>query len=88
MVADHIEHIAKTAGVDHVGIGSDFDGMGKDVPAGLNDVSKYPDLLVELMRRGWSDADVARLAGGNILRVLEQAETVARAMTQPVDHGR
>jgi len=88
MVADHIEYIAKAAGVDHVGIGSDFDGMGKDVPAGLNDVSKYPDLLVELMRRGWSDADVARLSGGNILRVLEQAEAVARSMNPPVDHGR
>jgi membrane dipeptidase len=88
MVADHIEYIAKAAGVDHVGIGSDFDGMGKDVPAGLNDVSKYPDLLVELMRRGWSDADVARLAGGNILRVLEQAEAVARSMSHPGDHGR
>jgi membrane dipeptidase len=88
MVADHIEYIAKAAGVDHVGIGSDFDGMGKDVPAGLNDVSKYPDLLVELMRRGWSDADVARLAGGNILRVLAQAEAVARSMSHPVDHGR
>jgi membrane dipeptidase len=88
MVADHIEYIAKAAGVDHVGIGSDFDGMGKDVPAGLNDVSKYPDLLVELMRRGWSDADVARLSGGNILRVLEQAEAVARSMNRAVDHGR
>ena len=81
MVADHIEHIAKVAGVDHVGIGSDFDGMGKDLPAGLTDVSKYPDLLAELMRRGWSDADVAKLAGGNILRVMDEAEAVARSMT-------
>jgi membrane dipeptidase len=82
MVADHIEHIAKTAGADHVGIGSDFDGMGKDLPAGLNDVSRYPDLLAELMRRGWSDADVAKLAGGNVLRVLDEAEAVARAMNR------
>jgi membrane dipeptidase len=82
MVADHIEHIARVAGVDHVGIGSDFDGLGEDVPAGLKDVSNYPDLLAELMRRGWSDADVAKLAGGNILRVLDEAEAVARAMNR------
>jgi len=82
MVADHIEHIAKVAGVDHVGIGSDFDGVGKDLPAGLGDVSTYPDLLAELMRRGWSDEDIAQLAGGNILRVLDQAEAVARAMNR------
>lgn len=78
MVADHIEHIVKVAGIDHVGIGSDFDGLGEDVPVGLEDVSHYPDLLVELMRRGWSDADVAKLAGANILRVMDEAEAVAR----------
>ena len=82
MVADHIEHIVKVAGVDHVGIGGDFDGLGRDVPVGLHDVSRYPDLLVELMRRGWSDADVARLAGGNILRVMDEAEAVARSMNR------
>ena len=80
MVADHIEHVVRIAGMDHVGIGSDFDGMGKDYPAGLNDVSHYPDLLAELMRRGWSDADLAKLAGGNILRVLDESEAVARSM--------
>jgi len=80
MVADHIEHIAKVAGVDHVGIGSDYDGVGKDLPAGLSDVSSYPELLAELMRRGWSDADVAKLAGGNILRVLDQADAISRSM--------
>jgi membrane dipeptidase len=82
MVADHIEHVAQVAGVDHVGIGSDFDGVGKDLPTGLGDVSTYPDLLAELMRRGWSDADVAKLAGGNILRVLDQAEAVAQSMNR------
>ena len=82
MVADHIEHVTKVAGVDHVGIGSDFDGMGKDLPVGLIDVSNYPELLAELMRRGWSDADVAKLAGGNILRVLDEAEAVARSMNR------
>jgi len=82
MVADHIEHIVKIAGVDHVGIGSDFDGAGKELPAGLGDVSTYPELLAELMHRGWSDADIARLAGGNILRVLEESEAVARSMNR------
>jgi membrane dipeptidase len=79
MVADHIQHIAKVAGIDHVGIGSDFDGMGRDLPAGLVDVSNYPDLLAELMRRGWSDTDVAKLAGGNALRVMDKAEAVAKS---------
>ena len=78
MVADHVEHIVKVAGIDHVGIGGDFDGLGEDVPVGLEHVSRYPDLLAELMRRGWSDADVAKLAGGNILRVLDEADVVAR----------
>ena len=79
-VADHIEHVAKIAGVDHVGIGSDFDGVDNSLPDGLSDVSTYPALLAELMRRGWSDADIAKLAGGNILRVMARAEAVAAAM--------
>ena len=58
-VADHIEHVAKVAGHDHVGLGSDFDGVGNDLPVGLEDVTTYPALLAELMKRGWSDADVA-----------------------------
>lgn len=79
MVADHIDHIAKVAGVDHIGVGSDFDGVS-DLPTGLKDVSAYPALLAELIRRGWSDADVAKVAGGNVLRVMEGAETVAAGM--------
>jgi membrane dipeptidase len=79
-VADHIEHIARVAGVDHVGIGSDFDGVGNALPAGLGGVDRYPALLAELARRGWSDADLARVAGGNVLRVMERAERVAAAM--------
>jgi membrane dipeptidase len=75
-VADHVEHIRKVAGIDHVGIGSDFDGI-PDTPRGLEGVAHYPALLVELMRRGWSDADVAKLAGENILRVMADAERVA-----------
>uniref|UniRef100_UPI0035C9FA72 dipeptidase n=1 Tax=uncultured Sphingomonas sp. TaxID=158754 RepID=UPI0035C9FA72 len=79
-VADHIEHIVKVAGIDHVGIGSDFDGVGNSLPEGLGDVGTYPALLAELMRRGWSDASVAKLAGGNILRVMEAAERVAASL--------
>jgi membrane dipeptidase len=75
-VADHIDHVRKVAGVDHVGIGSDFDGV-EELPVGLEDVSKYPDLIAELARRGWSDDDLRKLARGNVLRALSQAEAVA-----------
>jgi membrane dipeptidase len=78
-VADHIEHIRDVAGVDHVGLGSDFDGMTA-VPQGLGDVSTFPALLAELARRGWSDEHLARLAGGNLLRVLRRVEATARAL--------
>jgi membrane dipeptidase len=75
-VADHIDHIRKVAGVDNIGIGSDFDGID-EVPVGLEDVSKYPQLFAELARRGWSDADMAKVAGGNLLRVLASVEQLA-----------
>jgi membrane dipeptidase len=75
-VADHIEHVRDVAGVDHVGIGSDFDGIDT-VPEGLEDVSKFPDLFAELIRRGWSDKDLKKLAGQNLLRVLRAAEATA-----------
>jgi membrane dipeptidase len=75
-VADHIEHIARAAGRDHVGIGSDFYGS-TDEPAGLADVSRFPDLFAELIRRGWSDSDLEKLASGNVLRVLRDAEVLA-----------
>jgi membrane dipeptidase len=79
MVADHIEHIRKVAGIDHVGLGGDLDGI--DVtPQGLEDVSKYPALTAELLRRQWSDEDVKKLLGLNVLRVMKQAEAVAAAM--------
>ncbi len=81
LVADHIEHIVKIAGHDHVGIGGDLDGIGIDeAPAGLNSVAGYPLVFAELIRRGWSDSDLAKLAGGNVLRVLRRAEAVSRAM--------
>jgi len=75
-IADHIEHIRKVAGIDHVGIGGDFDGIDELVE-GLEDVTSYPRLFAELLRRGWSDADLRKLASENILRVLEQSEQVA-----------
>jgi membrane dipeptidase len=83
-VADHIEHIRKVAGVEHVGLGSDFDGI-PEAPQGLEGVDKFPALLVELAHRGWSDADLARVAGGNLLRVLAEAERISGrlAATRP-----
>ncbi|HRQ78932.1 MAG TPA: dipeptidase [Gemmatimonadaceae bacterium] len=75
-VADHIEHIKRVAGVDHVGIGGDFDGID-EVVRGLEDVSTYPALFAELARRGWTEAELRQLAGENILRAMEQAERVA-----------
>lgn len=71
-VADHIEHVARVAGIDHVGVGGDFDGI-ESVPRGLEDVSKYCELFAELMRRGFSDEDCEKIAGRNILRVLRAA---------------
>lgn len=75
-VADQIEHIRDVAGVDHVGIGGDFDGI-EVAPDSLEDVSTYPRIFAELIRRGWSDADLTRLAGGNLIRVMTEAEAVA-----------
>lgn len=75
-VADHIEHIRRVAGIDHVGIGSDFDGIDATV-VDLDDVSTYPNLFAELIRRGWTDAELKKLAGENVLRALERAEQVA-----------
>ena len=75
-VADHIDHIRQTAGIDHIGIGGDFDGI-TSVPVGLEDVSTYPMLTAELIRRGYSDEDVMKILGNNILRVMRKAEEVA-----------
>jgi membrane dipeptidase len=78
-VADHIEHIRRVAGVDNVGLGSDLDGI-TEVPVGLEDVSKFPDLIAELLRRGWTEVDVKKVAGLNILRVMRETERVAGEM--------
>jgi membrane dipeptidase len=81
-VADHIEHIRDVAGVDAVGIGSDFDGI-TEVPVGLENVSTFPDLIAELLRRGWSEEDAKKVAGLNALRVMRAAEQVAAGRPVP-----
>ena len=80
IVADHVEQVRRIAGVDHVGIGSDFDGIGGSHPEGMEGVDSYPLLFRELARRGWSDEDLAKLSGGNLLRAMERAEQVAASM--------
>jgi membrane dipeptidase len=76
-VADHVDHVREVAGIEHVGIGGDYDGTGQ-LPEGMQDVSGYPALFAELLHRGWSEADCARLSSGNIIRVLHEAENTAR----------
>src|SRR5204863_7276372 len=75
-VVDHIEHIARVAGLDHVGLGSDYDGITK-VPAQLEDVSTYPLISQELLNRGYKSEDIGKIMSGNILRVMQKAEEVA-----------
>ncbi len=86
-IADHVDHIAKLAGRANVGIGSDYDGINGTAPRDMTGVDGYPALFAELARRGWSDADLAGLARGNILRVMEKVEAVAKAMAgmPPID---
>ena len=74
-VADHIDHIRDIAGIETAGVGSDFDGV-ESVPDGLEDVSCYPALFEELRDRGYSDEDLGKVAGGNVLRLLREAERV------------
>lgn len=80
-VADHIDHIRRIAGIDHIGLGSDFDGISS-VIEGLEDVSRYPELTAELIRRGYGDEDILKILGRNLLRVLARAEAVARRLQQ------
>lgn len=85
-VVEHVEHLREVAGVEHVGLGGDYDGV-PDQPEGLADVTGYPRLLAALADRGWSDADLVALAGGNVLRVLEQAEQVAARLQREEPPG-
>ncbi len=79
MVANHIDHVVQLAGVDHVGFGSDFDGVGDSLPTGLKDVEDYPNLLAELLKRGYSDEDIEKICSGNLFRVWEAVEAYAQA---------
>jgi membrane dipeptidase len=74
MVANHIDHVVKLAGIDHVGFGSDFDGVGDSLPTGLKDVSQYPNLLAELLKRGYSEEDIEKVCFGNLARVWKAVE--------------
>lgn len=76
-VADHVDHVKKLAGVDHVGLGSDFDGVGDSLPVGLKDVSQYPNLIKVLLERGYSEAEIEKICSGNVLRAWEAAERFA-----------
>ncbi len=77
-VADHIDHVVKLVGINYVGIGSDFDGLGDTLPAGLKDVSEYPNLIYELLKRGYKEEDIQKIMSGNILRVWEKVEETAK----------
>jgi membrane dipeptidase len=81
-IADHIDRAVQVAGIDHVGLGSDFDGIDS-APKGMEDVSKLPDLVRELARRGYSEEDLKKILGGNLLRVMRQVERVGREMRSP-----
>ena len=79
-VADHIDHVVQLVGVDHVGLGSDFDGVGDSLPIGLKDVSQYPNLIAELLKRGYSETDIQKICGENLLRVWSRVAQVAHQL--------
>ncbi len=79
MVANHIDHVVQLAGIDHVGLGSDFDGVGDSLPVGLKDVSQYPNLIYELLKRGYSEEDIEKILYKNVFRVWEEVEKVANS---------
>src|SRR5436305_14874121 len=79
VIVDHIDHMVSVAGIDHVGIGSDFDGIGS-VPEGMEDVSKLPAIPAELKRRGYTDSDIKKIMGENFMRVLAEVERVAKEL--------
>lgn len=76
-VADHIDRVVELAGIDHVGIGSDFDGVGDSLPTGLKDVSQYPNLIAVLIERGYSEEDIEKICSGNLMRVWREVERIA-----------
>lgn len=82
MVANHIDHVAQIAGIDHVGIGSDFDGVGDSLPVGLKDVSAYPNLIYALLKRGYSESDIEKICYKNLSRVWNQVDEIAGELQQ------
>jgi membrane dipeptidase len=82
-VLDHIDRAVRLAGIDHVGLGSDYDGVGDSLPIGLKDVSTYPNLVAGLMERGYDEAAIAKILGGNLMRVWQQAEIYAAEAGYP-----
>jgi membrane dipeptidase len=85
VIADHIDHAVKIGGIDHVGLGSDFDGIDAS-PKGMEDVSKLPDLVRELARRGYTEQDLEKILGGNVLRVMRRVEEVSKEMQSEGNH--
>ncbi|MEL7834569.1 dipeptidase [Fodinibius sp. Rm-B-1B1-1] len=79
-VADHIDHVVNLVGIDHVGLGSDYDGVGPTLPTGLKDVSTYPNLFAELLERGYTEEDIEKIASGNVFRVWQKVDEVAASM--------
>ncbi len=77
---DHIDHVAKVAGIDHVGLGSDFDGVNGATPAGIDSAADLPKITQALLDRGYSADDIRKILGGNLLRVFREAEQVSRTM--------
>ncbi|MGH9853509.1 MAG: membrane dipeptidase, partial [Blastocatellia bacterium] len=80
MLIEHFVHIAKVAGIDHAGIGSDFDGVGGQLPEGMEEISKLPAITYELLKRGYSDTDVKKVLGENFLRTMAEVERVAKKL--------
>jgi len=84
-VADHIDHVVELVGIDHVGLGSDYDGVGPTLPTGLKDVSTYPNLFAELLERGYTEDEIKKIASGNIFRVWNRVNEVAENIQQSKD---
>nr|WKN36505.1 dipeptidase [Tunicatimonas sp. TK19036] len=81
-VADHVDHVVQLVGIDHVGLGSDFDGVGDTLPTGLKDASDYPNLIAELLKRGYTDEDIEKICYKNVFRVWNEVQDVAQVLTQ------
>ena len=77
MVARHVDHVVKIGGIDHVGLGSDFDGVGDSLPTGLKDVCQYPNLIYLLLKKGYTEQDIEKICSGNVLRVWSEVERFA-----------